>query len=50
MYLLLKSKNVVKFLVHISPIFSCQVTNCNWVFSPSYTIYALQFGNVHNCF
>ena len=25
-YLILKSKNVVKFYVHISPIFSCWVT------------------------
>ena len=28
-YLILKSKNVVKFYVHISPIFSCRVTNVN---------------------
>ena len=26
-YLILKSKNVVKFYVHIRPIFSCRVTN-----------------------
>ena len=26
-YLSLKSKNMVKFCVYISPIFSCQVTN-----------------------
>ena len=26
-YLILKSKNVIKFHVHIRPIFSCRVTN-----------------------